>query len=372
MAEGLCRGVRSARFGAAMVGALVAIAGTGVASAAPGRGRHVSVTVHEGTSFAVAASPDRRRIVIDMQNALWSLPFGGGRARKLTNNMTPATQPDFAPDGRTIFFQGYVGNNFHIWSVRPDGTGLRRLTSGPYDDREPRVSPDGRQLAFSSDRGGSYDIWVLDLAGGGITRLTATASQESQPAWSPDGRMLAFVVDNTRIDARDASGAVQTMFAAPAGTSIAAPSWAPDGVRIAYTVSDLPAGPLAPSTSAGLPNPKRSRLFVSGQPVSGGEDVFALRPRVAVRRRAALRRRREDPPPIARERLRERGPVHRDLLVPASPLRASPAQLPLDGAPARPRHRRSCALARRQAGRVRRAQRPVGDAHRRRAAPDHA
>lgn len=69
----------------------------------------MSVTVHEGTSFAVAASPSRRRIVIDMQNALWSLPFGGGRARKLTNNLTPATQPDFAPGGRTILFQGYVG-----------------------------------------------------------------------------------------------------------------------------------------------------------------------------------------------------------------------------------------------------------------------
>jgi hypothetical protein len=30
-----------------------------------------------------------------MQDALWSLPFGGGRARKLTNNLTPATRPDF-------------------------------------------------------------------------------------------------------------------------------------------------------------------------------------------------------------------------------------------------------------------------------------
>jgi Tol biopolymer transport system component len=204
-----------------MLGALVAIAGTGVASAAPGRGRQVSVTVHEGTNFAVAASPDRRRIVIDMQNALRRLPFGGGRARKLTNNLTPATQPDFSPDGRTIFFQGYVGNNFHIWSIHPDGTALRRLTSGPYDDRAPRVSPDGRQVAFSSDRGGSYDIWVLDLAGGGITRLTTTPSQESQPTWSPDGRMLAFVVDNTRIDARDASGAVRTMSAAPQGRASA-------------------------------------------------------------------------------------------------------------------------------------------------------
>jgi Tol biopolymer transport system component len=262
-----------------VLGALVAIAGTGAAPAAPGGGRQVSVTVHEGTNFAVAASPDRRRIVIDMQNALWSLPFGGGRARKLTNNLTPATQPDFSPDGRTIFFQGYVGNNFHIRSIRPDGAGLRRLTSGPYDDREPRVSPDGRQVAFSSDRGGSYDIWLLDLAGGGITRLTTTPSQESQPAWSPDGRMLAFVVDNTRVDARDASGAVRAMFAAPAGTSVAAPSWAPDGVRIAYSVSHLTAGPLAPSTSAGLPNPERSRLFVSPQPVSGVEDVFSLRPR---------------------------------------------------------------------------------------------
>jgi hypothetical protein len=44
----------------------------------------VDVTVHEGTSMAVALSPDRTTLAIDLQGGLWTLPVGGATARRIT------------------------------------------------------------------------------------------------------------------------------------------------------------------------------------------------------------------------------------------------------------------------------------------------
>ena len=45
----------------------------------------LAVTVHEGTSMAIALSPDQTRIVIDLQGGLWMLPVTGGEARRITD-----------------------------------------------------------------------------------------------------------------------------------------------------------------------------------------------------------------------------------------------------------------------------------------------
>jgi len=44
----------------------------------------VDVTVREGTSMAVAVSPDGRSLAIDLQGSIWTLPSTGGVATRIT------------------------------------------------------------------------------------------------------------------------------------------------------------------------------------------------------------------------------------------------------------------------------------------------
>lgn len=132
----------------------------------------VEITVSEGTSMAIALSPDKRTLVIDLQGGLWSLPVGGGTAKRLTDEYSDARQPSWSPDGRRIAYQGYRDGTWRIWAIAPDGSNSTALTSGSFDDREPNWSPDGSRIAFSSDRSGNYDVWVLDVASGRVRQIT--------------------------------------------------------------------------------------------------------------------------------------------------------------------------------------------------------
>ena len=142
-----------------------------------------SVTVTEGTNVNLALSPDHKTIIMDLQEALWSLPIAGGTAKRLTDPFLEPARPDWSPKGDLIAFQSFKTGTFHIWLMKPDGSGVRQLTEGHADDRDPRFSPDGKQVAFSSDRAfkGNYDIWVADVATGKLTQITSAPADEFDP-----------------------------------------------------------------------------------------------------------------------------------------------------------------------------------------------
>lgn len=242
-----------------------------------------SVTVTEGTNMAATVSPDGRTILIDLQEALWSLPITGGEAKRLTDPLLEPSRPDWSPKGNWIAFQGYKGGTFHIWLMKPDGTGVRQLTTGHGDDREPRISPDGTMVAFASDRAmkGNYDIWVAEIASGKLTQKTSDSKEEYEPTWSADGSTIAFVsgtgiarghgasVSGVDVDAVDDSGTIRTIYSLPAfhrgggadapgaAAHIESPSFSVDG-KLAFTL-----------VGAG-----KSELMVNGKKVGKAEDVF--------------------------------------------------------------------------------------------------
>jgi Tol biopolymer transport system component/imidazolonepropionase-like amidohydrolase len=230
----------------------------------PQAAERVDVTVTEGTSMAVAVSPDGRQLAIDLQGGLWLVPAGGGAARRITDEYNDARQPEWSPDGRTIVFQGFRDGGFHVWTVNTDGTGLRELTWGPFDDREPIFSRDGSRIAFSSDRGdaGNYDIWMLDLASGALTQVTRDPGDDYMPSWSPDDEEIAFIGTRDReprvLAVRVASGA-ERVLAAPRAR-VDAPSWGPGGALVYHA-------------SAG----NSSRLERDGVALTGDENAFAFR-----------------------------------------------------------------------------------------------
>jgi Tol biopolymer transport system component/imidazolonepropionase-like amidohydrolase len=223
-----------------------------------------SVTVTEGTNINVTVSPDRKTILMDLQETLWSLPVSGGMAKRLTDPFLEPARPDWSPKGDLVAFQSFKGGTFHIWLMRPDGTSVRQLTEGHADDREPRFSPDGKKVAFSSDRAfkSNYDIWVAEVDSGKLAQWTSTPADEFEPTWSPDGAEIAYVsgtgAAGITIQSADSTGHTKAIISAPEGARMNSPSWSPDGKRIAYTQ-------ISGNTT---------RLMISGEPVGTAADVF--------------------------------------------------------------------------------------------------
>ena len=245
-----------------------AIAATADVAANPpppqGSGQPSAFDVHEGTSYAVAVSPDGRWLAFYLQGSLWVVSTKGGAARRITDYYNDAHLPVWSPDGSRLAYYAYREGNYNLWTVRPDGSDARQLTLGEYDDREPVWSPDGATIAFASDRGGAYNIWAVDVAGGVPRQLTSGPREDRAPAWSNDGHTIAFSATQGGASALysipASGGAAVQLHAAPAGARFDAPSYAPDG-RLAYVAQDATG----------------SHLVMGDTPVSGGENVFPFR-----------------------------------------------------------------------------------------------
>jgi Tol biopolymer transport system component len=226
------------------------------------RGGAIDVTVSEGTSMAIALSPDRQTIALDLQGGLWTLPVRGGAATRIIDEYYDARQPAWSPDGRTLAFQSFRDGTWRIWTVAADGSNPTALTSGPFDDREPHWSPDGTRLAFSSDRSGNYDIWTLDVTSGRVTQVTNDPANDFTPTWSTSGNEIAFV--STRASSPGvyaiSPGGRERLLASASG-AVGTPSWTPDDRTVIYSV-----------TSAGA-----ARLMMGTEDLAVNEDVFPFR-----------------------------------------------------------------------------------------------
>lgn len=100
-----------------------------------------------------------------------------------------------SPDGSTVAFT-YKGD---IYTIPYTGGTASRLTSHPSYDTNPIWSPDGKSIAFASDREGSLDIYIVDATGGTPRRLTTNSGSEVPRTFLDDSTILfssSFMPDN--------------------------------------------------------------------------------------------------------------------------------------------------------------------------------
>jgi len=79
-----------------------------------------------------------------------------------------------------------TSNGGDIMIANPDGTGLRRLTQGI----DPALAPDGQTVAFTRWTGEDGSLWLIDVDGDHERAILGETKQAKHPAWSPDGQRL--------------------------------------------------------------------------------------------------------------------------------------------------------------------------------------
>ncbi|UTH74401.1 S41 family peptidase [Chromobacterium sp. IIBBL 290-4] len=112
-------------------------------------------------------------------------PLPAGPAAVDTRELGYFRQAAAGPDNIVFAADG------ELWSVPYSGGQARRLTSRPAEAASPAVSPDGRWLAFVARYDGSPEVYVMPAEGGATRRLTVDGDRGIKvEGWSRDGQVL--------------------------------------------------------------------------------------------------------------------------------------------------------------------------------------
>ena len=165
--------------------------------------RQFTLDTREGTWLSLDVSPDGSAIVFDMLGDLYSIPFAGGAATRLTSGLAFDTQPRYSPDGKKVVFisDRDGADNVHVLDVASRAvTAVTRGKSSVY--LSPDYSPDGMYIVASKGgfRGGLPKLWQYHVDGGNGMALYAdpvptppgTAVQQAGAAFGADGKMIWF------------------------------------------------------------------------------------------------------------------------------------------------------------------------------------
>jgi dipeptidyl aminopeptidase/acylaminoacyl peptidase len=240
---------------------------------------------------AVALSPDASRLAYVVENndgpgrpygQLWVMTLADGKSVRFGGEKESSGNPEWAPDGRSIAYQGSAGGKHGLIVARPDGSGARFLaemtdTNSPLPTTGKTVawSPDSQRIAFVSSTPGPetadatgdpivitrylykpdagegmtrfndnrrLHIFVADVASGRVTQLTDGTHYEHSIDWSPDGRELAFVSNREPNEDQFFNYDLLTLNVADKSmrrlttteNAEYRPRWSPDGKTIAY------------------------------------------------------------------------------------------------------------------------------------------
>lgn len=198
--------------------------------------------------------------------AVYTVPSSGGLATQVSPAGILRRSPEWSPDGRRIFYEG-----FGIHSIPSNGGSVETVLADSENFYEApvgggnNVSPDGKTLVFSGvrhigrkgyeDYQTDWNIYTIPVDGGQPTQITffadysndTDARQAAFPCWSPDGKRVAFILYHKN----EEGDLVNHIYIVPAGggeprritsesqrVAWAGIDWSPDGRHIAYYSPD--------------------------------------------------------------------------------------------------------------------------------------
>lgn len=133
---------------------------------------------------------------------------GTGNRNVSNDDDEHARNPSFSPDGQSIVYDAFVGEQLFVVTVNPDGSDKKRIQLGETHGFAPSWSPDGAWIAhLRQAEDGFTDVWMMRPDGSEARNLTNSASNnlpsignriqhwQYGTSWSPDGALIAFTAD---------------------------------------------------------------------------------------------------------------------------------------------------------------------------------
>src|SRR5262249_51855792 len=90
----------------------------------------IEFVTDEGTWMSLDVSPDGTTIVFDLLGDIYTMPIGGGEAKRIIGGLSFESQPRFSPDGKKIVFISDRSGAENLWICDADGTNPKALSKG--------------------------------------------------------------------------------------------------------------------------------------------------------------------------------------------------------------------------------------------------
>lgn len=178
--------------------------------------KEVQSIVSEPWSFLHGWSPDGKELAycagrMTGENVAWdvyTVPAEGGEEVRLTIAEGLNDGPEYAPDGKKIWFNSVRTGLMQIWNMNTDGSGQTQMT---FDENRnswfPHVSPDGKRVVYLSYHKGDLEpgehladleveIRTIPAEGGDekvLLKFFGGQGSINVNSWSPDSKKFAFV-----------------------------------------------------------------------------------------------------------------------------------------------------------------------------------
>src|SRR5580658_9693060 len=173
--------------------------------------RNVQFATDQGSWLSLDVSPDGRTILFELVGDLYTVPFTGGEAHKLTTGMAFNSQPRYSPDGKKITFISDRGGAENVWIADADGSNAKQLSQDDQSEfASPVWTPDGNYVIasrFTQFPIGASELWMYHIKGGAGVQVTKSHSKPdtSPRRWinalgaslSKDGRFLYYTSRQT-------------------------------------------------------------------------------------------------------------------------------------------------------------------------------
>ncbi len=177
----------------------------------------IEFSTDEVTWMQVDVSPDGRTILFDLLGDLYTMPIGGGEAKRIMGGLSFESQPTWSPDGRALAFLTDRTGVENLWVANADGSSPKAVTKdGKTNDRpqimaSPAWTPDGNYIVVSKSRPpepGTFGLFMYHRDGGTGVRIGPAPPPQPGPdaqgpppapptnkmgaVVSPDGRFIFY------------------------------------------------------------------------------------------------------------------------------------------------------------------------------------